>query len=100
MFDNSTTLWSNHDRSRFFLIPDDRSLPNGPFELKTITGRQQFVDETTVLTFELSRDDAKAWLNNQLSQVLATANKTIINAIHRWRSPSSPPANHSDRVGP
>ena len=56
----SKTLWSNHDRTRFFLIPDDRELPGGDFELKTITGRQQHTLENAVIEFEISRDRGMA----------------------------------------
>jgi hypothetical protein len=65
----SKTLWSNHDRTRFFLIPDDRELPGGDFELKTITGRQQHTLENAVVEFEISRDEAKQWLKGALSGV-------------------------------
>lgn len=85
----SQTLWSNHDRTRFFLIPDDREIPNGDFELKTVTGRQEYTFENTVVEFEISRDEAKQWLKEQFGELLSSVRVGITDAIKNWRSPST-----------
>lgn len=85
----SYTLWSNTDRTRFFLISDDRELPDGDFELKTVTGRQQHTLENAVVEFEISRDEAKKWLKEQFGELLTSIRVGITDAIKDWRSPTS-----------
>ncbi len=88
--DFSKTLWSDTDRNRFFLIPDDRELPSGDFELKTVTGRHQQVEENAITEFEIGRDEAKTWLKEQFGELLSSARKGITDAIKNWRSPQNP----------
>ena len=66
----SPVLWSNPERSRFFLIPGDRQIPPGDFPLHTITGRQMKVEPNALTPFEVTRDEAKTWLNSQFGQVV------------------------------
>ena len=91
------TLWSDPERSRYFLIPDDRPLPNGTFELRTVTGKQQHVDEVVLPEFEISRDEAKVWLKEQFGQVLTSTKTGIMDALKNWRSPPASPT--SDPTG-
>ncbi len=95
--DFSQTLWSNPERSRFFLIPDDRQLPPGDFALRTIIGRQMEVDETALAAFEVTRDEAKAKLKEQFGQILATAKGGIMDALKSWRSPQTQQKSGSER---
>lgn len=83
----SKTLWSNPDRSRFFLIPDDRQLPAGDFELKTVTGCQQQVEASAIVEFEISRDEAKIWLKEQFGELLTSVKTGILDTLKNWRSP-------------
>ncbi len=88
-FNVSKTLWSDPDRSRFFLIPNDHQLPVGDFELRTVTGRKQQVEESAIIEFEISRDEAKIWLKEQFGEFLTSAKTGIIDALKNWRSPSN-----------
>ena len=92
--DFSKTLWSDPERSRFFLIPDDLDLPAGKFELRTVTGRQRDVDEAALPEFEISRDKAKIWLKEQFGQILTTAKTGIMDSLKNWSSPQ--PTSQSD----
>ncbi|MDJ0592860.1 MAG: hypothetical protein QNJ72_23195 [Pleurocapsa sp. MO_226.B13] len=75
------TLWSDVERSRFFLIPGDRKIPPGDFPLRTITGRQMEVDPKALETFEISREEAKNWLNSQFGQVIEEAKGKFTNYL-------------------
>ena len=75
------TLWSDVERSRFFLIPGDRKISPGDFPLRTITGRQMEVDPNALETFEISREEAKTWLNSQFGQVLEEAKGKLTNYL-------------------
>ena len=94
------TIWSDIDRSRFFLIPNDRQLPVGDFELRTVTGRKQQVEESAIIEFEISRDEAKIWLKEQFGEVLSSAKTGIIDALKNWRSPSSSSNSETDPATP
>lgn len=98
----SQTLWSNPERSRFYLIPDERELASGNFVLRTVTGRQREVDEADLESFEVSRDEAKVWLKEQFGQVLTSAKGGIMDALKNWRSPQPASPSHSapDRDNP
>ena len=75
----SQTLWSDVERSRFFLIPSDRQLPPGDFPLRTITGRQMEVEPQSLTPFEVTREEATAWLKSQLGNVIEEAKGKLIN---------------------
>lgn len=79
-FPSVLTLWSDAPRTRFFLIPDDHTLPPGDFPIHTITGRKQEVDPTTLAPFEKTETEAKEWLESQFGGMLETART----AIHRF----------------
>jgi hypothetical protein len=61
------TVWSNQERTRHFLIPDETKLPPGDFVLRTVIGRQMEVQEEAARAYEVSREEAKAWLSNQMA---------------------------------
>jgi DNA repair ATPase RecN len=79
------TLWSNPERTRFFLIPDDCQLPAGDFDLRTIIGRQRSIDAASLPPFEVSREQAKIWLNAQFSQMLQGARNKILESLSKWQ---------------
>lgn len=76
-----STLWSDLERSRFFLIPSDRKISPGDFPLRTITGRQMEVDPNALETLEISREEAKNWLNSQFGQVIEEAKGKLTNYL-------------------
>ena len=77
------TLWSDFTRTRHFLIPDNENLPSGDFILRTLTGRQQQVDPKALEPFEISQEQAKAWLKDQFGQVLQSAKGVVMDALGR-----------------
>ena len=85
----SQTLWSNIERSRFFLIPNDHQIPDGDFLLRTITGRQMEVDPNALESFEVNRDEAKSWLNSQFGKVVEEAKGKLTNYLTNLGKSSS-----------
>ncbi|ARA94256.1 hypothetical protein AWN76_014580 [Rhodothermaceae bacterium RA] len=89
------TLWSHRPQDRHFLIPDDAELPAGDFELRTVVGRQRFVDEAAVQPYEVTREEAKAWLKEQMAEVVDEAKDALLGFLRQARRPpagTAPPA--------
>jgi hypothetical protein len=64
------TVWTNRERSRFFLVPDGEQLPLGKLVLRTLTGRELKVDPSSVAEFEVSEAEAKEWLKGEFGKML------------------------------
>ena len=77
------TVWSNQERTRHFLIPDEAELPPGSFVLRTVVGRQRDVDEAAALAYEVSREEAKAWLSSQMSEVFGEAKDRLLGFLRK-----------------
>jgi len=66
----NVSLWTTLERDRFFLVPDDRQLPAGPFLIRTPTERRASVGEASIREFEVSEEDAKAWAKTEFGGLL------------------------------
>ena len=76
------TLWSDATtRTRHFLIPDGADLPTGDFELRTVKGRQKRVNAEIVVIYEVTHEEAKAWLKDQFGQVIDSAKESLMESI-------------------
>jgi hypothetical protein len=56
------------------------------------------VEETALAPFEVSREQAKAWLKEQFWQILASAKGGIMDALKSWRSPQAQQKSGSDNL--
>jgi len=74
-------LWSNTDRTRQFSIPEALQLPPGEFVLRTGTGREQRVDPTALVTFEVSAEQAQAWAKAQLGEAMRQLGRGLREAV-------------------
>jgi hypothetical protein len=79
------TLWSDPERTRFFLVPDDKELPPGQFVLRTITGRNMEVDEAALAEYEISEQEAKEWLKGEFGKMLDGARAAVDRFIEKLR---------------
>lgn len=79
------TLWTDSARTRFFLIPDDRQLPEGKFLIKTITGRVIKVEEGALSDFEVTEEQAKAWLKDEFGKMLDGARAAVDRFVAKLR---------------
>lgn len=82
----SKTVWSNADRTRHFLIPDDADLPSGDFVLRTVIGRQMEVDEAAAVPYEVSQEEARAHLKEQLGAVMDEAKTKLTGFVEHLRA--------------
>lgn len=81
------TLWSDVTGTRHFLIPDGQQLPSGEFILRTVTGRQQRVDPNVLASFEVTREEAKIWLQEQFGQVVEQAKGAVMDMLRGGQTP-------------
>ncbi|HEY8072441.1 MAG TPA: hypothetical protein VIE47_10820 [Methylocystis sp.] len=79
------TLWSDTSRSHFFLIPDQHPLPPGNFVLRTLTGREQCVDEAALAPYEVSEEQAKNWLESEFGKMLDNARGAVNRFVEKLR---------------
>lgn len=64
-------LWLHCTRSRFFLIPEKQELPTGDFILFNLTSKKKTVAPTTLTPFEITEEEAREFLENELNQLMA-----------------------------
>ncbi|HYH79681.1 MAG TPA: hypothetical protein VEX86_07780 [Longimicrobium sp.] len=83
--EKASTLWSDAARARRFIIPDAAELPPGGFALRTSTGRERAVDEAAVLPFEVTKEEAQAWVKAQLGGVLGEVRGKAVGVVERLR---------------
>jgi hypothetical protein len=90
------TLWANHERSRFFLVPDHYVISLGDLVLRTITGREQRVDPTAAAPFEVSEEQAKEWVKDEFGQILDNARGAVNRFLEQLRSGPEKPDRIAD----
>jgi hypothetical protein len=64
------TVWRCEEGTRYFLIPDDAVLPTGEFAIRTVTGKRRNTKQESLLVFEISEEQAVAWLKQQFGNFL------------------------------
>lgn len=85
------TLWSDSARTRFFLIPERQEIPQGEFQIRTITCRELTADPAILMSFEISKSDAKRYLESELGKMLDIARGAVDGFIDRLRAEDSDP---------
>lgn len=65
---NKISLWTNSNRSRYFLIPNNQNLPPGNFTIQTLTGITKQVDVTALTPLEITAEQAKPYFQAELEQ--------------------------------
>lgn len=63
-------VWRNDEGTRYFLIPDDAQFVPGEFSIRTITGKHRQVEEESLRSFEVSEEEAAAWIKRQFGNFL------------------------------
>jgi hypothetical protein len=94
--DAKLILWSNPERGTFFLVPDDCGLAAGSFVLRTITGREQRVDESTLAEFEVTEEQAKEWVKSEFGKILDTARGAVYRFVEKLRGGPGKPNRIAD----
>lgn len=63
-------LWINYTNSRYFLIPIVQQILEGEFLIKSLTGTQKTVDLNCIAPFEITREEAKPYIQAELEKAL------------------------------
>ena len=83
VIDPNTSLWSDPARTRYFLIADDQPLVAGSYEIRTVTGRRQDVEAEQLARFEVTRDEAREWLDRQLDVMVERVKGAVTTMLER-----------------
>ncbi|HLP88952.1 MAG TPA: hypothetical protein VK184_10230 [Nostocaceae cyanobacterium] len=67
------SLWTDSNRLRYFLIPDNQNLPDGEFTIYKVNGYEKKVDITALIVWEISQSEAREYLQADMNQALETA---------------------------
>ena len=86
------TIWTDPARTRYFLLPDSLTPPQGSFAIRAPLGKRQSVDPESVLLYELTEQQAKVWVASEITGLLqalpkepARAGEKIMAAAHLVR---------------
>ena len=75
------TVWINVESDRYFIIPNDKVLPEGLFELKTVDRKERAVNEVDVSNYEVSEEQAQDWIQEELNKQMNLAKDAVRNAF-------------------
>ena len=64
------SLWLNSACTRYFLIPKNQDIPSGDFILFNFTGEKKTVAPTALASFEITEEEAMAYLETELNQLI------------------------------
>lgn len=90
------TLYANKTHDRFFYIPQDAEIPDGLFQIGTLTGQMLKVTETAVTEFEVNEAMAKDIASGVVKDVAQTAGRFMTSAADFIRSMSSGELSEAD----
>jgi hypothetical protein len=78
-------LWTSIDRRRWFVVPRGSTLPAGTFQIQTLTNESTSVDVWSLSPFEVTEDQARRWLKDQLGHTLDELKHGIDDKLADWR---------------
>jgi hypothetical protein len=78
---NQNQLWTDSQKTRYFLIPENSEITAGEFQILTVHGNEKKVDLTNIISWEISADEASQYLQLDMNQVLETAKNAFSNLI-------------------
>lgn len=74
---DNKNIWADVKQTRFFLISDDQEISSGDFEIHTIDGKKKKVNLKAVESFEVTQQEAKAWLTSCIDNVPGLTQLTV-----------------------
>ncbi|HEU4557929.1 MAG TPA: hypothetical protein VFS20_08775, partial [Longimicrobium sp.] len=77
------TLWRDEARRRFYLVPDGVELAAGPLVLRSGASRQMAVDEGSAAPYEVSKDEARAFLDARLDGFVGGVKQSVEDVLAR-----------------
>lgn len=88
----TSTIWFNRDRTKYYLITDIETLSSGSLTLINSSGDKRDVREDALVPYEVTREEARAWLESQLGDVLGQLRQNLIDSarnVFESRQPSA-----------
>lgn len=92
------TVWINVESDRYFIIPDDKQIAEGSFELKTVDRRERTVQEVDVSLYEVDEEEAHQWLEEQVKAQMNRAKEAVKHAFDERKKESEVELNPSAAV--
>jgi hypothetical protein len=89
------SIWFNQDRTQYYLITDIETLPSGDRTLVNATGAEHSVQAAALTPYEVTREEAQAWLKAQLGDVLGQLRSNIIHSAQEYFDARRPSAHES-----
>lgn len=80
---DATQLLHTLDRARWFLVPEDQTLPEGPFEVQSFDRKRRQVDEAALISFEIPEEQARAWVDERVRSSFAAAGEAWRRMVQR-----------------
>lgn len=85
-----STLYTTPDRTRYFLIPDDADVPEGALTIRSFVGRERpgrvrSADEAAAVAYEVSEDEARSWVKEELGDVLGDVRERVLGFAERLK---------------
>lgn len=81
------TLWRDEARRRFYLVPDGAELAAGPLVLRSGASRQLAVDEASATPYEVTKDEARAFLDARLDRFVGGVKHSVEDALAKLGIP-------------
>ncbi|HET6232747.1 MAG TPA: hypothetical protein VFE05_21915 [Longimicrobiaceae bacterium] len=96
----STTLWTDDVAKRFYLVPEDVSLGEGPLALRAGAFRRVAADPAAVAPYEVPKDEARAFLDRGFGEFVTGARDSLIATLGLTPFPKLDEPEESEGPGP
>ncbi|MEQ8999924.1 MAG: hypothetical protein RID53_25850 [Coleofasciculus sp. B1-GNL1-01] len=86
------SLWIDVTQTRYFLIPSRQEIPGGNFQIYNLEGEQKKVAIAKIASYEITQEQATAYLESQINQAIDQAKDALFNQItfSIGKSPETP----------
>jgi hypothetical protein len=80
------SLWTTGNRTRWFFLPDGVTPVNGSIAIRSLTGETTEVDPQWIAPFEITEEQARRLVKEQLGQALTELKHGIDEKLADWRT--------------
>ncbi|GEM_PF-1071895 len=90
--EDQCSLWIDASQTRYFLIPNCKKIPCGDFPICNLEGEQKEVAIAKIASYEITQEQATAYLESQINQAIDQAKDALFNQINFsiGQSPETP----------
>jgi hypothetical protein len=79
-------IWRTQSRDRWFLLPAAIEAPEGPDEIRSLSGQRRSVSLELLRVFEITEAQGRRLARDQLSEALEELRRGIDAKVSEWRS--------------